>query len=317
VYVVPSIILAFHYGAFDNNDYGDETVEMAALNGRVYENTPTGTYSWGTLDSAQTTTDGQTNYSWTPKSAMTANVLMVAGGGGGGGGFGGGGGAGGAVYSENVSLSGTKNISVGKGGIGGLGANGNGGYGTNGLNTSFTGLTIAVGGGRGGGHIGTGSQYGGSGGGDGHRTTGNKNGIDSQGHIGGDENRSDPYPAGGGGGAGSKGSDASGNYAGNGGLGVDYSHVYGTTYGDNGWFASGGGGGGGYADRGGISGTAYPGGGSDGHSDVSPANNPAQKHTGGGGGGGLGYNNGKWTNVISGESGGSGIVLIADIAYVP
>ena len=45
-----------------------------------------------------------TTYTFTPASALTANVLMVAGGGGGGGVNAGGGGAGGLVYSLNESI---------------------------------------------------------------------------------------------------------------------------------------------------------------------------------------------------------------------
>eukprot|EP00959_Pyramimonas_sp_CCMP1952_P111956 2341491-Pyramimonas_sp.AAC.1 len=300
-YVAPLLVpLAFHYGAFDD-EYGDETVEMAALNGRVYEDTPTGTYSWGTLNSAPTTTGGQTTYSWTPKSAMTANVLMVAGGGGGGGSNGGGGGAGGVVYTENVTLSGTKTISVGNGGIGGIaiyhlsGDN----SGNNGFDTYFTNLVTAIGGGRGGGDLTTSSQIGGSGGGDGYQSTGDKSGTPDQGYAGGNEDQNSPYPSGGGGGAGGPGSNGSGSYGGNGGPGKDYSHVFGTTYGDLGWFASGGGG----SVRGTQyeAGTAYPGGGSAGrNSSSSPPSNPGKPHTGGGGGGGIWYYG--MSGALNGES---------------
>jgi hypothetical protein len=313
VYVVPSILLAFHYGAFDDV-YGDGTIETAAANGRVYEDTPTGTYSWGTLNSAPTTTGGQTTYLWTPKSAMTANVLMVAGGGGGGGVNGGGGGAGGVVYTENVTLSGTKTISVGNGGTGGTAIYSNDAVGIKGYNTLMTGLYDAIGGGGGGGDTTTSSQSGGSGGGDGWRSTGSRNGTSGQGYAGGNENQVDPYPGGGGGGAGGPGSNGSGTKGGDGGLGVDYSAIFGTTYGDLGWFASGGGG----SVRGTQydAGTAYPGGGSAGrNSSSSPPSNPGKPHTGGGGGGGIWYFG--MSGALNGESGGSGIVLIADIAYVP
>jgi hypothetical protein len=56
------------------------------------------------------------------------------------------------------------------------------------------------------------------------------------------------------------------------------------------------------------SGKASSGGGSDGRTDSLASTNPAQSHTGGGGGG-AGWS-GSYTNTVSGESGGSGIVLI-------
>ena len=90
--------LAFHHGNFDDA-YGDGTVAAAAVNGHVYADTAPGTYSWGTLDSASSTSD-DTTYKWTPASEMTADVLMVAGGGGGGGPNGGGGGAGGLLFHQ-------------------------------------------------------------------------------------------------------------------------------------------------------------------------------------------------------------------------
>ena len=90
--------IAFHHGAFSASDYSGaySTVEAAATAGRVYSDTSTTpAYTWGTLNSVDTSTTGQTGYTWTPTSAITADVLMVAGGGGGGGRDGGGGGAGG------------------------------------------------------------------------------------------------------------------------------------------------------------------------------------------------------------------------------
>jgi hypothetical protein len=51
--------LAFHHGNFDDH-YADGTVAAAAENGRVYADTAPGTYAWGNLDSATTTTPGNT-----------------------------------------------------------------------------------------------------------------------------------------------------------------------------------------------------------------------------------------------------------------
>ena len=93
--------------------------------------------------------DQYTRYTYTPASSITANVLRVAGGGGGSGTRGGGGGAGGLLYSENVSLSGTKSIVVGNGGIGYEGTQQSI---ENGYDTVFTGLTTSIGGGHGGGN---------------------------------------------------------------------------------------------------------------------------------------------------------------------
>ena len=91
---------------------------------------------------------------------------------------------------------------------------------------------------------------------------------------------------------------------GNGGTGVDKSSIFGTTYGDSGWFASGGGGGGRSSVA--SAGTASQGGGSSGKVDNARADD-AQKHTGGGGGGG-GYNG--VNSAQQGGDGGSGIVIV-------
>ena len=81
-----TLVGVFHYGAFNSSDYSSaySTVSAAATAGHIYSDTSTGTYSWGTLNSVDTSTSGQTGYSWTPSSAMTANILIVGGGGGGG-----------------------------------------------------------------------------------------------------------------------------------------------------------------------------------------------------------------------------------------
>jgi len=96
--------IAFHYNTFSwgGDPYSDGSVTAAATAGHVYSDTPTGTYTWGSLDSASTASN-QTTYTWTPASTVTSKVLMVAGGGGGGtadnanGGGGGGGYYGGAA----------------------------------------------------------------------------------------------------------------------------------------------------------------------------------------------------------------------------
>jgi hypothetical protein len=298
--------LAFHHGNFDNV-YGDGSVATAAANGHVYADTPTGTYSWGALGSVSNTTTN-TTYEWTtPSTTMIADVLMVAGGGGGGGTIGGGGGAGGLLFYEGETLSGQKTIVVGNGGEGGIGWNEPDGEGKPGGDTSFTGLTTTIGGGGGSNYNdGNGAvlanKNGGSGGGGSESASGGTgvSGPPRQGYDGGSANiRSGS----GGGGAGGVGGNASGTTGGDGGLGVDYTSVFGTMYGDGGWFASGGGGG----EDGGARGTASQGGGSDGGTKTTTTQVDAQKHTGGGGGGG-GYS-GSSTEQI-GANGGSGIVLV-------
>ena len=110
------------------------------------------------------------------------------------------------------------------------------------------------------------------------------------------------------------GGDGSGSYGGDGGPGVDYSGILGTTYGDSGWFASGGGGSVRWDEY--TPGSASLGGGSSGRSNASGApTNPAKKHTGGGGGGSPWFQG--MSGEVKGESGGSGIVLIAGVAYTP
>ena len=242
---------------------------------------------------------------WTPASGVfeNASVLMVAGGGGGSDSNGGGGGAGGLVYNSGVSLSGQKTIVVGAGGTKGVGWDSSGTFAEPGENTSFTGLETAIGGGAG-------TQYtntpdsgtrrnGGSGGGaagssDSTLDSGGT-GTSGQGKAGGGGIR---YSGGGGGGAGGAGGDGVyGGNSGSGGVGLDYSSVFGTTYGDDGWFAGGG--------AGATAGTASggKGGGGDGGGATGSSRMAAQAHTGGGGSGG---NEASYPN----SDGGSGVVII-------
>jgi hypothetical protein len=236
-----------------------------------------------------------TRYTYTPPaSTITANVLRVAGGGGGSGTRGGGGGAGGLLYSENVSLSGTKSIVVGNGGIGYEGTQQSI---ENGYDTVFTGLTTSIGGGHGGGNDAIIPTPGGSGGGGSARIAAvgtGAAGTSGQGNAGGNGSSGDTFNGGGGGGAGAVGGDSGGV----GGVGLDYSSVFGTTYGVSGFFA--GGGGGGTSSGGNTGGNGGGGGGSYGH---------GTKHTGGGG---AGIGNGSGT---SGD-GGSGIVLIKKLGPI-
>jgi alpha-tubulin suppressor-like RCC1 family protein len=300
--------LAFHHGTFNASDYSSaySSITAAATAGFVYSDTATGTYTWGTLNSVDTSTTGQTGYSWSPSDTITADVLMVAGGGGGGGANGGGGGAGGLVYNSGISLSGAKTIVVGTGGAKGINWNTTGTNATKGNNTSFTDLDTAIGGGAGSTYlnnpdIGSNDNGGSGGGGGGSSYTSSYvdggTGTSGQGNGGG---RGIRYAGGGGGGAGGSGSDGSSPQTGGaGGTGLNYTTTFGTTYGDSGWFAGGGGGGQGGGQGG------QGGGGDGGMPNTEPGYN-GQSHTGGGGGGG---------NVTGGD-GGSGIVLIKKLGPI-
>jgi alpha-tubulin suppressor-like RCC1 family protein len=294
---------AFHYGAFSASDYSSaySTVGAAATAGFVYSDTTPATYTWGTLNSVDTSTTGQTGYSWTPTSDITADVLMVAGGGSGGAAAAAaGGGAGGLVFTDSTTISGPKTIVVGAGGIAPTS------YlrGVNGYDSFFTGIGTAIGGGGGGSWQDIGNSAatqsgndGGSGGGSGHANLSGVvvgTGVPSQGFNGGAS--SGANDGGGGGGSGGIGGNGSGGNGGAGGIGTDLTTTFGIAYGDDGWFASGGGGG----ARSLTPGTASKGGGSS--SELNDSANDAMSHTGGGGGA---AGSGSY-----GGSGGSGIVII-------
>jgi hypothetical protein len=307
-----SATLVFHHDTFANSDdpHGDGSITTAATNGHVYSDTPTGTYSWGTLGSATLNqpsgtdtsagsgghTPGNTTYTWTPPGTITgARMLLVGGGGGGGMNMGGGGGAGGflAIASKDISAS-EQTVVVGRGGIGAPGQNqtnilgqqqgsDNNSYNTpayNGGDSSISGET-AYGGGRGGySHNNDDRQHGGNGGsgggvsgyGSGGRNNPGGTGVSGQGNTGGSSNTS--HYSGGGGGAGEAGASANSEPKGGDGLSSD---ILGTEY----WW-SGGGGGGGYTINGGDGGK------------------------GGGGGGAVGTNPGGTGGLTAGGAGGGG-----------
>ena len=165
-----------------------------------------------------------------------AQVLVVAGGGGGGGRMGGGG-AGGLVYTSAVAVTtGTYSIVIG---AGGAGATNSSTRGSSGSNTSFAAI-IATGGGGGGSRnsspangINGGS---GGGGGGGAGTTGGT-GTSGQGNNGGNGNGDGTNGGGGGGGgAGAAASNVSTFAPTSGGVGLDYSGIFGTGAGVAGWF---------------------------------------------------------------------------------
>ena len=192
---------------------------------------------------------------------VSAQILMVGGGGAGGRSVGnsdtgkGGGGAGELLYSANFQLEPNKEYALGIAG-GGVGKD-QGGHETGAIGGTTTGFGVMAHGGGGGGTTDGGNQggNGGSGGGGGSRNcpcTGgsavasDQGGFTGYGNRGGDGG-SGNYGGGGGGGAGGEGHNFSGggddSRGGPGGVGMDFSHVFGTEVGDGGFFAGGGGGG--------------------------------------------------------------------------
>jgi hypothetical protein len=244
---------------------------------------------------------------WTcPAGVTSVSVLVVAGGGSGGYNIGGGGGAGGVIYKVGypVTPGQAYAVVVGNGGAGKSVK----GHGNNGLDTSFGDLT-ATGGGGGGSYLYEISEpcdrpgrTGGSGGGGGGWFGAGGAGIEGQGYDGGTAS----YLSGGGGGAGGVGlciNSGSQTFP-LGGGGVDYSRIFGTGYGDEGFF---GGGGGGCTYAGSTAEGGIGGGGDGSIGAVAGAATPATSgmpNTGGGGGGSYGSAAG------ASGAGGSGIVLI-------
>jgi hypothetical protein len=265
----------------------------------------------------------QTSYNIHFSENTECDILIVGGGGAGGGDQGGGGGAGGLVYLQNQLLTGTYNISVGRGGVGAPVAT------DDGFNSVF-GIYTAVGGG-GGGHYIAGDtskrvgRTGGSGGGGGNIFTtggdpiggttnqllyndenGNRQGWGFDGGIGG-MSYTGVIPSGGGGGSGEIGENAIGaTTAGKGGNGKQINITGSLIY------YAGGGGGGSAQNNGSAGGVGGLGGG--GHGGLYSTNVPvssivlngspnALPHTGSGGGG-------KRAGGTPGGNGGSGIVII-------
>ena len=254
------------------------------------------------------TTDGTYWYhafrasgTFTPSTAITADILVVAGGGGGGSDAGGGGGAGGLLYSASQSLSANTTYScvIGAGGTAATTAT----IGNYGSNSQFGSITASVGGGAGSTTVSP-AGTGGSGGGGG-RNNGQAGGspTSGQGYAGGSGVLN--TNGGGGGGAGAVGSNGSGGTAGSGGTGVNTYSTWATATntGASGYFAGGGGAG---ASSGGTAGTGGNGGGGNGGLG-NPGNGTSGTANTGGGGGGGGGSFGVSTN---GAAGGSGIVII-------
>ena len=235
---------------------------------------------------------------FTPKQALSCDILAVAGGGGGGTYRGGGGGAGGVIYWASQSLTATGHtVTVGAGG----------GNSTNGSNSQFASLTVAVGGGAGSNSTGSNGGSGGGGGYDnGTAGTSTQTGTGATAFYG---NNAGILTSGatsggaGGGGAGAVGGNAGNLTGGAGGIGINtYSSWHTATSTGVGGYIAGGGGGGGNTSGG----TGGSGGGGNGGTNAAVATD-ATANTGGGGGGGGDQGSAPGYN---GRAGGSGLVII-------
>ena len=257
---------------------------------------------------------------FTPKKALTADCLVIAGGGAGSGTWGAGGGAGGLQYTSSVSFTSGTNYTTTVGGGASYASQST----VQGSNSNITGtglsLTAAVGGGGAGSRVGaqqTGGN-GGSGGGAvgnyGASTNAGGTATSGQGNNGGSASNSAAGMAGGGG-AGGAGGNASGSTNGAGGIGSSAYSSWGsaTSTGQNSggtyYYAGGGGGGGGSNPQtnGGAAGLGGGGAGANGNnSGAAGAAGVGTANTGGGGGGG-----GQGTTTDSaGGNGGSGIIIV-------
>ena len=245
--------------------------------------------------------------SFTPRKALSCDVLVVAGGGGGGttngnqeGG--GGGGAGGVLGFASQALAANTAITATVGAGGAAQTNGN--------NSLFGALTTVIGGGAGANNSGSTPANGGSGGGSGGGYSTYGTGTSGQGNNGGIATGSQ-HGSGGGGAGGAGGTGAT---AGAGGASVNTYTGFGSLttalstlgLGVSGYLAGGGGGGGAYTGTiypGGSTGGTATGGGGAGGNGNSGAGNNATPNTGGGGGGASGYG-------ATGGAGGSGLIIL-------
>jgi len=252
-----------------------------------------------------------------PQSIESIDVLVVAGGGGGGSDNGGGGGAGGLVFQSNIIVvpGSSYRLNVGSGGIG---STINVGGGKNGDNSAF-GTIIGIGGGSGGeGECGVQKAKSGGSGGGGHGESktclSESNGATGLqpssssggfGNSGGNGGTAGDNGGGGGGGAGSVGGNGNTTHGGVGGSGKYFGDIFGTFFGDNGWFSGGGGGGSqnkcsGCVNFGGLGGGGMGG----------PISNIHGRPNTGGGGGGRGFTS---SYSEKGGNGGSGIVMVKSL----
>ncbi|MFB6196983.1 MAG: glycine-rich domain-containing protein, partial [Halobacteriaceae archaeon] len=233
--------------------------------------------------------------------ATSYDVLIVGGGGGGGSNRGGGGGAGGVRLVRGLKPKAPGrwiSVNVGAGGAGG--PNSTRGMGSNGEDSSFTYEEynlIAKGGGGGSGETDVPGRDGGSGGGGDHGGSKGGKALDTAYGNAGGLGGGLTFSAGGGGGAGEAGHDVKDYKAGDGGRGLDVSHLFGKSVGEEGHVGGGGGGGGNNGT------TEISLGGKGGGGRGTQGNGTGETgmpNTGGGGGGGR----------YPGGDGGSGIVLV-------
>lgn len=244
---------------------------------------------------------------FTPTSALTADILCIAGGGAGGGGYGGGGGAGGlrGLTSQSLTTT-TYTVTIGAGGAPSTGSYPNGTKGGDGANSSFAGsgfTTISATGGGGGGTWNT-AAIGNSGGSGGGGCVGNNGGAGNAGSyspVEGYAGATSVWSSGSGynGGGGGAGGAATNQ---NGGVGTNsYSSWASATFtGNSNYYASGGGAG--TNSSGGNTGSASAGGGGNG-ARFGAGTNGLANTGGGGGGGGEDYSG-------TGSTGGSGLVIV-------
>ena len=252
----------------------------------------------------QNTGNSQTSYNITFNESTICDILVVGGGGSGGVRDAGAGGAGGLIYLTNVNIL-NSNLSVGKGAASRSSGSHISGYKGNNTFIVINSITYtAEGGGKGGqwngsnnNSTGSGGSGGGGGGNNSAGGTGNQPSSTSGGYGNNGAQGSGSYSGGGGGGAGGAGTRHSGDTGGNGGIGMNFSAIFGTDYGENGWFA----GGGGMGSGSGANGTGGQGGGGNGAN--SGAAEGGMDGTGGGGGG---HRNSGGTS----GKGGDGIIII-------
>jgi hypothetical protein len=262
------------------------TIAPLATGGDIIETD--GTYWYHAFLSSGTFTPSAT--------ALSCDVIVVAGGGSGGNFGGAGGGAGGLLALTSQSISTAQTVTIG---AGGAGVAPSGRQGNSGSNSSI-GSSIATGGGGGGAESSNGKN-GGSGGGAGGGAGGAGAGtggtaVSGQGFAGGNGGGPSGGGAGGGGASAVGANGTGGETGGNGGIGSNtystWASVTGT--GASGYYA---GGGGGATGSGVGGGTGGAGGGTGGHSGTD-----ATPNTGGGGGG-------RWNSGTS-SAGGSGLVIV-------
>lgn len=278
-----------------------------SINGANIVGTPTVTANSSSLLTATANSSGKTStqvVNWVVTSVTTpssVDYLVVGGGGGGVGSHSGGGGAGGFRTGSSFAISGSFTVTVGAGGAG-VFSDASQLNGVSGSNSVFSTITSAGGGGGaktygGGGNGLAGGSGGGGGGGGGIIGQGGAGNTPStspsQGNAGGAGFLGVNYSSGGGGGASAVGSAGTSTVGGNGGAGTA-SSISGSSV----TYAGGGGGGTAFT-------TNTSNGGAGGGGNGGQGLTAGTVNTGGGGGGG------QYPDIMTGASGGSGIVILS------